>query len=208
MKISNYDRLAPWYELLSGLSERTFRNSGIDALDLKKTDAVLEVGCGTGEGLIRMAESIGPRGSVTGLDLSEGMLAVAAKKLRRKGMDKRVRLVRGSALRMPFAKNSFQKVFLSFTLELFSDRDMDKLLNEIRRVLSPRGRLSVVSLEARTRSNLMTKLYVFLHRKFPSVIDCRPVPVRNILEQNGFRVLRHDQKSLFGLPVGILLAGK
>jgi SAM-dependent methyltransferase len=81
------------------------------------------------------AARVGPSGRVTGLDLNEGMLAVARRL--RPEIDWR----HGDALRLPFAAHAFDVVASQFALMFFPDRP--RALREMWRVLAPGGRLAV-----------------------------------------------------------------
>ncbi len=52
--------------------------------DIAQPSRVLDIGCGTGDNLLRLCENF-PNAEITGLDLSEAMLSVAGKKLKNQG---------------------------------------------------------------------------------------------------------------------------
>jgi demethylmenaquinone methyltransferase/2-methoxy-6-polyprenyl-1,4-benzoquinol methylase len=115
-------------------------------------------------------------------------------------------LLLGDARRLPFADSKFDAVFIAFTLELFDDADLLRVLNEIRRVLRPTGRLGVVSMSKEAHESIMTDIYVWMHRHFPHFVDCRPIAVEQRLREAGFHVERIEKMSIWGLPVAIALA--
>jgi ubiquinone/menaquinone biosynthesis C-methylase UbiE len=78
-----YDRLSRWYDWVSSPWEGPFRRMGLQALDLQEGERLLELGPGTGHGLVTLAHAAGPSGLVCGLDLSPGMLSVARQRLRK-----------------------------------------------------------------------------------------------------------------------------
>lgn len=108
-----------------------------DAASIAPGDAVLDVACGTGVLAREVARRIGPAGSVTGLDVNEGMLAVARR------INPEIDWRRGDTEALPFADESFDAVVCQFALMYFPDRV--KALQEMWRVLRPGGRLAVAS---------------------------------------------------------------
>jgi SAM-dependent methyltransferase len=107
----------------------------ISAAELKVTDDVLDVGCGTGVTSRELTKHLGAEGSVTGLDLSENMLSVARQKC------PGVTFHQGSVDAIPLADNSFDLVVSSFML-MFLD-DPIAAVREMGRVLRPGGRIVV-----------------------------------------------------------------
>jgi len=197
----NYDRLSRWYDLFSS-SERRFSAAGLDLLDLRPGERVLEIGFGTGQALAELARA----GEVHGIDLSPGMLAVAQRRLARLGLGGRVHLQVGDATRLPYPAAHFQAVFMSFTLELFSETEMPRVLAECRRVLQADGRLGLVALVKEATSAV--KIYEWFHARLPDLVDCRPIQLRPLLEAAGFEVRGAVQKRLWGLPAEAVLAFK
>jgi demethylmenaquinone methyltransferase/2-methoxy-6-polyprenyl-1,4-benzoquinol methylase len=201
-----YDRLSRVYDLTEGLFERRHQDLGLQALAARPGERVLEIGHGTGRCLAAIARAVGARGRVAGIDLSEGMHRVAKRRLRRMGLADRVDLRVGDALRLPFADGSFDAIFTSFCLELFAAADIPVLLGECCRVLRPGGRMVVVSLASTARPGLMTRVYLLGHARFPRLLDCRPIPVRTLLETAGLRPVHVVRSRLLGLPVAVARA--
>lgn len=106
-----------------------------DAAGLKHGDRVLDVGCGTGILSREAAGRVGSDGHVSGLDISEEMLAVA----RRIRPD--IDWHQGDACALPFDDASFDAVVSQFALMFVADQMA--ALREMWRVLASGGRLSV-----------------------------------------------------------------
>ncbi len=202
---ANYDCLSRWYDLLSASGERTARLLGLQMLDVQPKERVLEVGCGTGELLPALASRAGPAGWVFGLDLSARMLGIAKNKLEQRPSSN-IALLQGDGARLPFPEGSFNVVFLSFTLELFDDAEIPAVLSECRRVLLPEGRLGIVSLLKKDRPRATERLYAWAHRQWPSVIDCKPISLINVLKHSGFTIYDVEEQFLWGLTVGVATA--
>jgi SAM-dependent methyltransferase len=106
-----------------------------EAADIGPGDHVLDAACGTGVLAREAAARVGATGSVTGLDLNPGMLAVAAEAA------PALQWRQGDAMAMPFADRAFTVVVSQFGLMFMVDRAT--ALREMWRVLSPGGRLAV-----------------------------------------------------------------
>lgn len=202
---STYDRLSRYYDTLAS-SEKEYIDAGLARLDVRSGETVLEIGFGTGRALLNLARQVGQEGQVLGIDLSAGMCAVAREKVEEAGLPGRVALELGDARNLPYGSGEVDAIFMSFTLELFDTPDIPTVLAECRRVLREGGRLGVVSLSKDRRLALAGRLYEWLHTKFPRYLDCRPIPVRDLLEEAGFRIVDMEQESMWGLPVAIAVA--
>jgi ubiquinone/menaquinone biosynthesis C-methylase UbiE len=200
-----YDRMSRSYNLFEGIWEKGLRNVALHKLGVREGERVLELGSGPGQDLVALARSVGQSGRACGLDLSSGMARVAHTKAAKKRLVRRVDLVQGDAELLPFKARTFDAVLMSFTLELFDTPGIPHVLSNIREVLCPGGHLCVASLSKAGRSSWMRDLYEWGHDRFPSLLDCRPIFVQVAVEEAGFQILDVTPKSLFGLPVEIVL---
>jgi len=101
---------------------------------------------------------------------------------------------------MPYEDNKFDAVFMSFTLELFDTPEIPKVLDEIKRVLKPEGRLGVVSMSKEDGDSILLSLYEWTHKKIPQYVDCRPIYVEQSIKDAGFEIEYKEKVTLFGLP--------
>lgn len=204
-----YDRISSAYDLLSDASERAARLRGLQLLNAQPGERVLEIGFGTGNELVDLAGKVGGTGKVVGVDISSGMKSVAAHKLAKAGLTDAVELLLADARTLPFPDDSFDAAYSSFTLELFSEEDIPVVLSEIKRVLKSGGRLGVVSMatvNTGEHASALEKAYIWMHRHFPHIVDCRPISVAAVLQSAGFNVTASESLDIWTLPVTAAVA--
>ena len=201
-----YDRMSAWYDLLAGASEWRHVEVGLRMLEAREGERILEIGPGTGRALAQLARAVGSSGHVYGVDLSEGMARRAQTRLEGAELDDRATLVLGDGVRLALRAGTCDAVFISFTLELFDTPRMPRVLEECARVLKRAGRLCVVSLAKRGEGGLSVQLYEWVHDRMPRYVDCRPIPVPEILEKAGFEIIEVERRSMWALPVDVVLA--
>jgi len=200
-----YDTLSPWYGAIADPFERKHRATGLEMLQADTGERIVDVGCGTGSALVSIARSVAESGRAIGIDISAGMCRVARETVVDAGVSDRTDVVCGDALNLPVRSGSLDGVFASFTLELFDTPDIPVVLEECRRTLRHGGRICVVSLSKRD-AGIATALYERVHNAFPRYVDCRPIYVRRAVLAEGFDVVETRDRTMWGLPVEIVLA--
>jgi demethylmenaquinone methyltransferase/2-methoxy-6-polyprenyl-1,4-benzoquinol methylase len=204
-----YDRISGAYDFIADANERAARLTGVEALDLRPGERVVEIGFGTGNEVLDLARLVGPGGRVGGIDISPGMLAVAQRKIARTNPTTPIDLRVGDARKLPFDDGSFDAAYSSFTLELFAEEDLPVVLAEVRRVLRPGGRLVAVSMatvKAGQKASTLEKTYIWMHRHFPHIVDCRPIDLAGLVTAAGFRVSRQIDLEIWTMPVAAVVS--
>ena len=198
-----YDRISQAYDLLADASEQEARRACEGLLDAKPGEAILEIGFGTGHSLLALAKAVTSTGTVHGIDVSSGMRDVAQARIEEAGVADHVILRIGDARHLPYANQSMDGVFMSFTLELFPLEEIPSVLSEIKRVLRPTGRFANVSMAAvkpGESPSLLERSYVWMHQHFPHIVDCQPIDVEQLLTTAKLRVVETKQLDIWTMP--------
>jgi demethylmenaquinone methyltransferase/2-methoxy-6-polyprenyl-1,4-benzoquinol methylase len=202
-----YDRVSRVYDYSIGTFERKYAETALRFLSIEEGETVLEIGFGSGRCLKRIAESVGKTGKVYGIDISSGMLEATTRRLEKAGVMDSVELCCGDAARLPYQDNTFDAVFMSYTLELFDTPEVPKVLKEVKRVLKESGRLGVVSLSRENEESKALRLYEWVHQKWPKYVDCRPIYLEQSLRDAGYKIRRKEKLKLLRLlPLEIVVA--
>jgi len=165
-----FDSIAPDYDrlnhILSLSVDKGWRRRALRRIvDTAGPLTVLDLACGTGDFSLAIARRLvrrGVDGQVTGLDLSEGMLAVMREKVAAAQLSDRICILQGDGEELPFPDASFDRVTIAFGIRNFEHRDTG--LREALRVLRPGGRLVILELSVPAFAPIrwLYKLY-FLH---------------------------------------------
>lgn len=141
----SYDRLNRFLSL--GIDGR-WRRAAIDALSPFRPRCILDVATGTGDFAILSAQRLSPQ-SVTGVDISEGMMRMGRKKVEAEHLSGIVCFRREDCEALSFADDTFDTVTAAYGVRNFEH--MDRGLREMRRVLKPGGHLLIVELNSPRR---------------------------------------------------------
>jgi len=121
--------------------DMTWRKKAVRIMSGKyKNPEILDVATGTAD-LAIAASKLAPK-RITGIDISENMLAIGRKKILRKGLSELIHLYEGDSEKINFSDNTFDIVMVAFGVRNFSDTV--KGLNEMHRVLKPGGMIMVL----------------------------------------------------------------
>jgi len=116
----------------------------IQALHLPLGSRGLDVGCGIGLQALLLADAVGSRGHVTGIDLLPELLAFGEGLVQKAGFSERITLQEGDAGRLPFAENSFDWVWSADCIG-YPAGELSPVLNELMRVTRPGGSIIILA---------------------------------------------------------------
>jgi len=171
-----YDQFASVYDVTSSW-EKEAQEIAITKAGIEEGYKVLDVGCGPGAVITKVAEIIGSSGKVYGLDLSEKMLEEAKKKAQSIGMQDRIELRKADIHEeLPFEDDFFDVVISTYVFDLVDTPHISKVLSNMIRVLKPGGKLILVNWtfgegSHKKYSDMFTELYKEIRVDF----GCRPV---------------------------------
>jgi ubiquinone/menaquinone biosynthesis C-methylase UbiE len=154
---------ARWYDLLAWLltlgRERAFRARLTELARLAPGEVVLDVGCGTGSLALAAKRAVGATGTVTGVDASPDMIALATRKAARAGVD--VTFRNAAAERLPFPDATFDAVLATLMLHHLPAPVRRECAREALRVLKAGGRMLAVDFSAPSarRHGLLSRLH-------------------------------------------------
>lgn len=141
LTIQNLENVAAAYDrLLAPALFQQWVDRVADAAQVARGQRVLDVACGTGVLARAAAERTGAGGSVAGVDINPGMLAVARR------IAPEIDWQEAPAEALPYADRAFDAVVSQFGLMFFPAREAG--LQEMMRVLKPGGHLAVAVFDA------------------------------------------------------------
>jgi ubiquinone/menaquinone biosynthesis C-methylase UbiE len=137
----SYDPVTDPYDRLVVRYSGTYVERMAFLAEFRPGDRVLDIGTGTGIMALHAADQVGESGRVTGIDLSEGMLAHARAKADLAKLSARVEFRRMDAEHLEVEEDSFDTAVSLFALRHFPSPDA--ALGQMHRALRPGGRLVV-----------------------------------------------------------------
>lgn len=160
-----FDRIAPTYDMLNHTLSLNidclWRRRVVRLVRRFAPRRILDVATGTGDLAIAMARRI--RGTqVLGVDLSEGMLDIARRKVAEAGLDGRVVLDTGDAERLSVSDSAVDVATVAFGVRNFGD--LDAGLRDIARTLREGGRIVILEFST-PRNPLARAFYGFWNRR-------------------------------------------
>jgi demethylmenaquinone methyltransferase/2-methoxy-6-polyprenyl-1,4-benzoquinol methylase len=163
-----FDNISPKYDLLNRLFslgiDQGWRRKVVRLLGQEPVERLLDVATGTADLAILGANRAR---QVTGVDISEGMLAHGRTKVERKGLTQRVVLQRADSAALPFADGTFDAVTVAFGVRNFEH--LEQGLREMARVLRPNGRIFVLEFSKPTKAPMKQLFRFYFHRVMPTI---------------------------------------
>ena len=164
-----FQRIAPRYDLMNRLMtggrDQAWRLAAARLATAAPGSLALDLATGTGDLAFALLRETAVRG-VVGVDFVEGMLRLGREKLEAQG-ERRVRLLAGDALALPFADGAFGCVASAFLLRNLAD--LRAGLAEMRRVTAPGGSVVALEITQPTVPGWRQAFRLYFHHVVPAV---------------------------------------
>jgi demethylmenaquinone methyltransferase / 2-methoxy-6-polyprenyl-1,4-benzoquinol methylase len=152
---------------LSGGTDRKWRKQALNELKALQPQKMLDVATGTADVAILAQKMLNPV-SITGIDISEQMLAIGREKIQKAGYQNVITLETGDSETINYPDASFDAITVAFGVRNFEN--LEKGLSEMRRVLKPGGKLVILEF-CKPKMSGWRKIYNFyMHRVAPKLV--------------------------------------
>ncbi len=141
----NYDGLN---RVISFGTDIKWRKKVLAIIINHQPESILDIATGTGDLAIKFAEKTSAT-KIIGLDLSEGMLSIARKKVADTELKNTIEFIKGDSEALPFKDNMFDAITVSFGIRNFEN--LEKGLSEILRVIKPNGLFIILETSVPTK---------------------------------------------------------
>ena len=189
-----FDSIAPAYDFMNRAMtmgiDIWWRKLAVKRLKRLHPTRLLDVATGTGDFAIQLHRSLQPQ-HITGIDLSQGMLDEAKRKVKEKGLEKDISFEQGDCMALPMHDEAFDAVTVAFGV-----RNFEHLLQgyrEMARVLKPGGMLCVLELSTPTNPII---------RWFYDLYTLHIIPAIGTIKSGDKSAYRYLPQSIAAVPQG------
>jgi SAM-dependent methyltransferase len=187
--------------------EDTAINRLVAQAHLAADQTIFEFGCGTGRFAANLLENLPGSVHYLGVDISPVMIDMATRRLAPWAERAKVVLVDGS-LPLPAGDGFADRVLSTFVFDLLDEAYARAVLDDLRRILAPDGRLCLAGLTFGERpvERGLCRAWTGLWRIAPALVGgCRPISVSALLD-HGWTVEHHSHVHRLGLVMEVVIA--
>ena len=160
-----FDKISDDYDFLNWIitfnNHKRWKNNILSIAKKLNPTKALDIATGTADIAIKLGSI--PNCQVVGVDISEQMLNIGRKKIKKKNLQKSVSLQNGDAENLNYNDNFFDLITIGFGVRNF--QDLEKGLAESFRVLKPNGALIVLETSV-PENKIIRLLYSFFTRTY------------------------------------------
>ena len=201
-----YDHIARIYPASTFFFHSKAHKIALEMSGVHNGMKVLEVATGSGE-LFRRLVRTNPEGHTCGVDLSPNMAARTQAHARRTFPQASLHCQAVDARALPYRDSSFDSIFCCYLFELLSTDDIYLTMEEMQRVLKPRGKLTAILIGQ--QAEFFNKAYLVASSLVPAFWGRQmDHSAPGILEATGFRVTQERLVRQGFYPSRILTAIK
>jgi len=163
-----FDNIAGSYDFLNHTlslgMDNIWRKIAIKKLS-NNPATILDIATGTGDFAISASKYT--NATITGIDISQGMLDVGVEKINKKGLTDRIKLQLADSENLPFQDNSYDAVTAGFGVRNFED--LNKGLSEMYRTLKSGGIVAILEPSEPTYFPLKQFYKLYFHHILPFI---------------------------------------
>ncbi|XGV97467.1 MAG: bifunctional demethylmenaquinone methyltransferase/2-methoxy-6-polyprenyl-1,4-benzoquinol methylase UbiE [Leptolyngbya sp. BL-A-14] len=141
-----FNRIAPVYDQLNTWlslgQHRIWKQMTVKWSGAGSGDTCLDVCCGSGDLALLLAQQVGAKGRVIGIDFAAEQLAIAQQRAQQCYPIPPITWVEGNALNLPFDENAFDAITMGYGLRNVTD--IPGSLKELHRVLKPQAKAAIL----------------------------------------------------------------
>lgn len=182
----------------------------IELGDFSHSDAVFELGCGTGRLAAKLLGSVlPPSAKYLSVDVSPTMVRLTSQRVSTWSERASVELLEPPALELPGDDGAFDRFLATYVFDLLSSDDAEALLAEAARLLAPNGLLALVSLTNGTTraSRVVCSTWNAIALRWPSLVGgCRAIELEDLVTGPQWSIQEREVVVRFGVPSEVLVA--
>lgn len=181
-------------------------NSGFE-----EAQRIFEFGCGTGRFAADLLGNVAPSTAIyRGVDISQTMLALTSERLA-PFSDRATAAQTDGAAQIIEEDASFDRFVSNYVLDILPPDQITEVIAEAHRILSPRGKLCLISLTRGRKglSKLVTAVWSAIHSARPITVGgCRPLELKNFVDERDWDVEHCAVIVAWGVPSEVLVASR
>ena len=129
-----FDNIAPYYDFLNGFLslgiDNIWRRKAIASIKDRQSNHILDVATGTADLTLEIQKQL-PSSDIIGMDLSNEMLTIGRKKIKKRGLDQQITLEQGDSENLSYSNNTFDAVTVAFGVRNFENLEKGLVLSLI-----------------------------------------------------------------------------
>lgn len=145
--------------------DHIWRKKAIKILGEKQPKIILDIATGTGDFAVE-ALKLNPD-KIIGIDISQGMLDVGIKKMKKKKVDNIIEMQLGDSENLPFDSNYFDGYTVGFGVRNFEN--LEQGLTEMLRVLKPEGRAVILEFSKPKKFPIKQSFHIYSKYILPKI---------------------------------------